>query len=46
MPLLMPQWVQVTEYAEFSSRNTAEGVIFRDCMWISNVYYKWRAVLP
>jgi hypothetical protein len=35
----MPRWELLTEHAAFSPRDTAEGVIFRDRMWISNAYY-------
>jgi hypothetical protein len=32
-------WVQVTESAAFSTRDTAEEAVFRNKMWISNGYY-------
>ena len=32
-------WVQVTEHAAFSTRDTAEDAVFRNKMWISNGYY-------
>lgn len=32
-------WVQVVEHAEFSPRDTAEGVVFDDGLWLSNGYF-------
>ncbi len=32
-------WELVTEHAAFSPRDTAEGVVFRDWMWLSNAYH-------
>jgi hypothetical protein len=32
-------WVEVTREAAFSPRDTAEGVVFRDAIWVSNGYY-------
>lgn len=32
-------WVQVTKNAAFSSRDTAEDVVFKGKMWLSNGYY-------
>ncbi len=31
-------WVQLTPHAEFSPRDTAEGVVFGDKLWLSNGY--------
>ena len=33
-----PDWVRVTEYAAFSSRDTAEGIVFGGKLWLSNGY--------
>lgn len=33
-----PSWVRVVDKAAFSPRDTAEGVVFRDKMWLSNGY--------
>jgi hypothetical protein len=33
-----PSWVRVVEKAPFSPRDTAEGVVFQDKMWLSNGY--------
>jgi hypothetical protein len=33
-----PDWVRVTEHAPFSERDTAEGVVFADKLWLSNGY--------
>lgn len=32
-------WIPITEHAGFSARDSAEGVIFHDSMWLSNGYY-------
>lgn len=32
-------WTQVTAEAAFSPRDTAEGAVFKDKMWLSNGYY-------
>ena len=32
-------WQRITEHAAFSPRDTAEGVVFQDRLWLSNGYY-------
>ena len=32
-------WERLVEHAEFSPRDTSEGVVFRDKMWLSNAYH-------
>lgn len=34
-----PQWTLVEKHAAFSPRDTAEGVVYRGKMWLSNGYY-------
>jgi hypothetical protein len=38
-PLTGVKWMKVTGKAAFSPRDTAEGVIFGEAMWLSNGYY-------
>ena len=38
-PLPPGPWRQVTAAAAFSPRDTSEGVVFRDRMWLSNAYH-------
>lgn len=35
---ISPTWVRLVEKAAFSPRDTAEGVVFHDKMWLSNGY--------
>ena len=32
-------WELLTEHAAFSPRDTSEGIVFRDKMWLSNAYH-------
>jgi len=38
-PAPAPGWALVTPEAAFSIRDTAEGVVFKDRLWLSNGYY-------
>ena len=34
----MAVWERVAEHAEFCPRDTTEGVVFQDKLWVSNAY--------